>query len=213
MATTASEKGHDAPLSTCGGARRSAHRAGCPWRGPARRRATSSSVAASLNYQSETGRAGGSSFENCLWRRAQESGRTGPPRNPPARLRGASRRARRLASWPTMLFTGSPTIEQREHRNDTAIMTAMDCSRTRDDEIHMLTVLFSLPTKWGGGPKAGGVMLATRLMNPAAPARAPPHRITMGRHMNCSLDRRYWKLGASLAKLRDRHLVAPRRRR
>ena len=34
------------------------------------------------------------------------------------------------ASWPTMLFTGSPTkLNSTKHRNDTASMTASDCRR------------------------------------------------------------------------------------
>src|SRR4029450_7713888 len=35
-----------------------------------------------------------------------------------------------VASWPTMLFTGSPTkLNSTKHRNDIASMTATDCTK------------------------------------------------------------------------------------
>src|ERR1700682_4289456 len=61
-----------------------------------------------------------------------------------------------------MLFTGSPTkLNKAKHRNDTASMTARDCSRRETMKASMTSgVFFSSPRHTRGGARAagGGVM-------------------------------------------------------
>src|SRR5215813_4062045 len=110
--------------------------------------------------------------------------------------RRISARSAGVASWPTMLFTGSPTkLNSTKHRKATASMTAADCSRRETMKA--------------------SIRLRAEVVRSCHAERGPPgpphdHERTWRSALQRSLDGRVFEVGRVVGEDGDRHLVAHR---